>query len=249
MDVHIREGRFPKRLLTLLTFVLVVFFAIQMSFQGQGYAAWPGEPCTDDSDCESLCFDPICRGDIPEDKICSTREIPCDDTTDPCLFPNCDEDQGCFVDFQSDGASCTDGIFCNGREVCDGAGNCLKGDDQCAGWKPFGVEVGPCTEAECDEDNGCTLVDKADGSACDDEDPCTAMDSCEDDGMGGLVCRGMDDGSCPGDGDGDGDGGTLTTDANGCSILHGLVSSPVSLIHLGWIGIFLGLILLRRKNR
>src|SRR5262249_35626825 len=79
-----------------------------------------------------------------------------------------------------DGTSCSDGLFCNGADLCR-AGSCtVHAGSPCPG--PDGD--GDCAES-CDEaTDSCTAPDP-DGSACNDGDACTSGDAC-----GTGVCAG-----------------------------------------------------------
>jgi len=73
--------------------------------------------------------------------------------------------------FESPGASCTDGAFCNGAETCNGSGSCEAGT-------PPPIDDGVmCTQDSCDELDD-VVLHLPDSLACDDGDACTA-DSCD----------------------------------------------------------------------
>ncbi len=147
---------------------------------------------------------------------------------DPCPGPDgdgdcaesCDEAADNCLRADTDGASCADGIYCNGGDTC-AAGVCgVHAGDPCPG--PDGD--GDCAES-CDEGgDSCTLAD-ANGSSCDDMLFCNGTDACS-----GGVCGVHAGDPCPGpDGDGDcaescdegGDSCTLA-DVNGSSCTEGL---------------------------
>ncbi len=153
----------------------------------------------------------------------------------PCASDQCDEDSDC-----DDGNMCTDDtcnlatssceyafntgpcnddfFFCNGPEVCDGAGNCVHSGDPCAAG---GQCADTCNETDdncfnplgesCSDGDPCTEPDACDGAGncaggppidCDDGNICTT-DLCQDDGSGNPTCVyvNADGTSCDADGD------------------------------------------------
>ena len=112
----------------------------------------PNEQCDDGNrasgdGCSAACTTEPCRTCSGEPSVCTPR---------------------------ADGASCSDGVFCNGADQCR-AGSCtVHAGSPCPG--PDGD--GDCAES-CDEAaDGCTAADP-DGSACSDGDACTPTDACD----------------------------------------------------------------------
>ncbi len=79
-----------------------------------------------------------------------------------CDDGNTDDGDCCSSTCQFDaaGVSCDDGLFCNGEDVCDCAGNCISPGDPC------NDGIG-CTDDSCDEVNHC--VNTANNANCDDD--------------------------------------------------------------------------------
>ncbi len=146
-----------------------------------------GAPCFFPTECAStFCVDRVCcveacGGDAPLD--CLACSLAAGSAADGTCSP-------------LTGTSCTDGIFCNGLDHCDGSGACaLHAGDPCAG--PDGDY--DCSET-CNETNDdCSTYDPA-GSACTDLLFCTGADQCN----GAGACAVHADDPCPGpDGDAD----------------------------------------------
>ncbi len=151
---------------------------------------------------------------VPEALLCDDSNACTDDVCDAlagCINTTnvlpCDDNNPCTVDDVCAGGACTgtsklcsDGLFCNGEETCEGVtGDCLPGvapvlDDQvdctvdsCDDEKDEVVHVAeadlcadenPCTDTTCDPVAGCVLVNNT--ALCDDGDPCTVDDVCGD---------------------------------------------------------------------
>ncbi len=112
----------------------------------------------------------------------------------PCLVCDPDEDLGSWTD--NDGASCNDGIFCNGTDRCDGGscsvhpGNPCDDDLFCNGAETCNEAAGTCLPGSppCPEDdgvfcNGAEVCIEAD-------DVCGHADApCQDDG---AYCNGVE---------------------------------------------------------
>jgi hypothetical protein len=132
----------------------------------------------------------------------------CSEPTDDCTAPD------------SDGASCDDGLFCNGADSCNGGTCSDHTGDPCSG--PDGDAN--CSET-CDETvDNCGAPDP-DGTSCTDGLFCTGTDTCS-----GGTCSSHTGDPCPGaDGDGDcsescneaGDN-CNASDANGSACTDGL---------------------------
>ena len=108
-----------------------------------------GNPCTDDS-CDSVlgCVNANNTDSCDDGDACTTGDtcaagtcvggVPpdCDDGN-VCTDDSCDSVLGCV--YANNTASCEDGLFCNGAEICSG-GTCQPGTDPCS---PLGCdEVG-----------------------------------------------------------------------------------------------------------
>ncbi len=137
-----------------------------------------GNCVTDDSGCE-------CEidADCPEDGNLCTGKV-CDPNTRTCQYPPLGSD-----------TSCSDGLFCNGEEFCDGQGTCGAGTNPCADGEecadncnevndtcndPQGTactdDGNPCTDNECSGDGACVPVNNT--ADCEDGDSCTLGDVC-----------------------------------------------------------------------
>jgi hypothetical protein len=133
-------------------------------------------------------------------------------THTPAVPPPCNDNNACTADqcvvsgaiaFCSNaalpsGTSCTDGNTCNGEELCDGAGACVRGatpgagtpcpdgnvcngNEACdgvgtcaPGTPPVVSDDNTCTADACDPTGGVTHVPLPDGSACNGVGVCTA---------------------------------------------------------------------------
>ena len=93
-----------------------------------------------------------------------------------------------------DGASCDDGVFCNGADTCDGGACSVHAGDPCPGTDGDG----DCSES-CNEGAGNCTANDPNGSACNDGTFCDGADICS-----GGSCSVHEGNPCPGpDGDGD----------------------------------------------
>ena len=154
-----------------------------------------GEPCVDDGDCDDgvactldRCVNGTCRHQ-PSDAACDDglwcngaevcdpaagcqpgQAVDCDDGV-ACTADSCDEAADACAHAPAD-ATCDDGLWCNGSEVCDPETGCQAGaapdcDD----------EVG-CTIDACDEEaDACTH--QTDAAACDDGFWCNGAEGCD----------------------------------------------------------------------
>ena len=125
----------------------------------------------------SLCSDGLaCNGAETCDAVLGCRPgtpVVCTDgifcTQDSCVN---DPDGASHCAFTPNSAACSDGLFCNGQEVCDPVAGCrpsaaVNCDD--------GVS---CTTDSCDEDaNTCVRV--PDSALCADDNPCTQNERCD----------------------------------------------------------------------
>jgi hypothetical protein len=142
-----------------------------------------------------------------------------------CTVDSCDEASDTVIHAAND-ALCSDGLFCNGLELCDAAEGCQSTAP------PQLDDAVSCTtdtcddildqilhvpvDALCDDTNACTadVCDALDGctypptdAPCSDDDPCTGQDACVDGACQGLpilsegpVCNNVDD-DCDGETD------------------------------------------------
>jgi hypothetical protein len=93
--------------------------------------------CLVDDDCDDA---DTCTSDECIDGACEYTEIPdcgsCDTSADcddgnPCTRDVCDAAGFCTYMNKRLGKSCSNGFFCDGKETCDGNGNCVRGDPPC----------------------------------------------------------------------------------------------------------------------
>jgi len=133
-------------------------------------------PCTVDW-CDSLgcASEPVQDGTACDDGFADTVD-------DQCVQGTCEGLLlGCVYD-----ADCDDGNFCNGLEVCAGAGGCVEGPAPSCG------EPTACTAPGCTPEGGCFTELAADGTPCDDGRGETSEDVC----LAG-VCEGIVTGPAP----------------------------------------------------
>ncbi|HYB98263.1 MAG TPA: hypothetical protein VEC57_03930 [Candidatus Limnocylindrales bacterium] len=106
----------------------------------------------------------------------------CNEAADACISPD------------PNGASCNDGVFCNGADTCSGGVCSVHAGNPCSGVDGDG----DCSET-CDE-QGDTCGADPDGSACSDGIFCNGTDTCDDgfcQSHAGDPCAGPDgDGDC-----------------------------------------------------
>jgi YVTN family beta-propeller protein len=136
----------------------------------------------------------------------SNNTAPCASDGNQCTDDVCDGAGNCAHPNSSAGSSCSDGLFCNGTDACDGSGGCTNHTgDPCAG--------GPECAQTCNEAGGncfdpVTTPCTSDGNVCTD-DHCDGAGACMhsnntapcDDGVfcnGTDVCSG---GACTHSGD------------------------------------------------
>jgi hypothetical protein len=156
------------------------------------------DTCTAPDPNGSTCTDGLfCNGaDVCGGGTCSVH------AGDPCPGPDgdgncaesCDEGSDTCTAPDPNGSTCTDGLFCNGADVCGGGTCSVHAGDPCAG--PDGD--GNCAES-CDEGSDTCTAPDPNGSACTDGQFCNGTDTCS-----GGTCSGHAGDPCPGpDGDGD----------------------------------------------
>jgi cysteine-rich repeat protein len=124
-----------------------------------------GDPCPDGTVCDEATDECVVAADCGNGILEPGEE--CDDgnTLDgDCCSANCT--------FEPAGSSCEDGEFCNGEEVCDGAGTCLPG-------QPVDCDDGVgCTVDSCDEAAD-ACVNAPDDGLCDDGQFCNGAEVCD----------------------------------------------------------------------
>ncbi|NMC71006.1 MAG: hypothetical protein GYA57_13210 [Myxococcales bacterium] len=150
-----------------------------------------GEPldCDDGVDCTIDTCDPAdgSCAHAPDDTVCPTSPF-CSGTAycDPvggCLVtapPSCNDGLDCTIDacdpatgactHVANNAACSDGVFCNGDEVCDPTAGCVPGVRTCA-------DSVACTVDTCDEDADACVWTPND-AACADADLCDGAEIC-----------------------------------------------------------------------
>lgn len=171
-----------------------------------------GSPCRDGDWCTVVdeCRLGECLGDVErcllDCNVCEAAEAQCeaapgycivDDACvaegqlapgNPCLL--CDPTASAWAWAPAyPGTSCDDGLFCNGRETCDGLGACVPGPDPC----PIDGCIGGCDEASatCRPAAAGTVCRSAAGS-CDLEEACDGLaTTCPPDAFAsaGTICR------------------------------------------------------------
>jgi hypothetical protein len=119
------------------------------------------DPCTSDE-----CIDGACEyTEIPDCGSCDTS-ADCDDGN-PCTRDVCDAAGFCTYMNKRSGKSCSNGVFCDGEETCDGNGNCVPGDPPC---DPDEICVeGKGDEHDHDDDHGDDDDDGDDDNGDDDD--------------------------------------------------------------------------------
>eukprot|EP00892_Ulva_mutabilis_P003625 jgi/Ulvmu1/1634/UM113_0011.1 len=122
----------------------------------------------------------FCNGDeICTAGVCAAADTdPCDDPSSitACSQPACDETNiACIVEAINEGGSCSDGLFCNGDEICT-AGVCAAADtDPCDDFSP----VTACSRPACDETNDeCIMEPINEGGSCADDLFCNGDEIC-----------------------------------------------------------------------
>ncbi|MFT5041888.1 MAG: hypothetical protein ACI8TX_002868, partial [Hyphomicrobiaceae bacterium] len=111
--------------------------------------------------------------DTCESGSCVGSVRDCDDGVG-CSIDSCDEElDSCIA--TTDNASCDDGLFCNGVEICDAVDDCQMGTaPDCSG-----LDDGVCVAGTCDEDgDACAEAPTREGETCDDNAFCTEDDQC-----------------------------------------------------------------------
>ena len=119
----------------------------------EGFACDDGDACT--------------VGDVCEDGACLPgNEMVCNDGN-PCTDDSCDPGLGCAV--VNNFGTCNDGDVCTVGDTCE--------DGACLGGSVQGCDDGnPCTDDSCDPGLGC--LHQANQAECDDNNACTVLDIC-----------------------------------------------------------------------
>ncbi|MBW2702915.1 MAG: thrombospondin type 3 repeat-containing protein, partial [Deltaproteobacteria bacterium] len=135
-------------------------------------------PCPDGDLCngDEVCSAGVCQAGAPLD---------CDDSN-LCTDDSCLEALGCAYEYNT-GPCETDLLFCNGDEICDGAGNCTQhtGDpcplDPCQACNEDLDVCRSISGVSCDDGSFCNGADlcDGDGNCLSDGDPCTSGEPCQ----------------------------------------------------------------------
>ena len=124
--------------------------------------------------CIPICNGPSVCADDGSCDVCGDEEI---GVSEDCDDGNTADGDCCDSDcqFEPVESSCTDGVFCNGPEMCDGAGNC-ENLDQEPDCSPFNSE---CAVGDCDPQTDECFGNPAtlNGSSCSDEGGCVVAAS------------------------------------------------------------------------
>jgi hypothetical protein len=127
--------------------------------------------CETDSDCTATCHIGRCTGGIC-DFILAAPGVFCDDETDCTTDDVCDANGGCAG--RERHTQCSDGLFCNGAEMC------VPGDpgalpNGCVASPPPVVDDGvACTVDSCDEGNDAIINQPGEDCPCSEDDDCAS---------------------------------------------------------------------------
>ena len=125
--------------------------------------------CERDLECDDGSF---CNGaERCQDGVCVGGEPPTVDDGVDCTADACSEGQGQVFNVPNPNR-CSDGLFCNGAEVCDALEGCL------AGVAPRVDDEVPCTVDACDEESD-VVTHLPDDGACDDGAFCNGAERCD----------------------------------------------------------------------
>lgn len=132
--------------------------------------------CQNDDECDDGLF---CNGKETCDNQGACQKgtaINCDDGVE-CTEDSCDDSIGKCMNI-SDDANCSDGLWCNGQEICDPLNGCLEGTEPNC---DDGIEctVDSCNETSdvCDHDPDDALCDN--GQFCDGLESCDPLNDCQ----------------------------------------------------------------------
>ena len=204
------------------------------------------DPCTEDScnEASGCLFEPVgnggsCIGDlffgmICMDGLCAPECVTDKDCNDfsECTADSCNTGLG-VCEYARDHASCGDGKFCNGNEICEPFLGCVSGTpEDCNDGIDCTVDfcnqssdvcVNDPADMHCDDGNVCTVntcdavlgcqTTALSGDACDDDDICTGPDTCQSGECTGSPISCFDDNPC-----------TVT---GSCHQVLGCLNSPV----------------------
>lgn len=190
-------------------------------------------PCDAEERCDGASAECPTDALAGEETVCRASAFPCD------AEERCDgASLACPADALSpDGASCTDGLACNGGETCL--------DAMCVPGPPLACDDGDeCTIDSCAEPDGCVherVCCRLDAE-CEDGDPCT-IDACEGERCVRGVAPGCDAGPDLDGGRGDG-GPVFATWGCGCRSIAGPPSDAAAWMTL----LLLGLALAARRR-
>ncbi len=198
---------------------------------GGACSAHTGDPCPGpdgDGNCSEGCNEPAdaCTAPDPNGSACDDGLFCTGNDTcgagscsahggDPCAGPDgdancsesCDEASDACSAADPNGSACTDGVFCNGADACDGGTCSVHPGDPC----PGADGDADCSESCHETADTCTAPDP-NGAVCDDGAFCTGLDFCA-----GGTCSAHTNDPCPGP-DGDADcGESCDEDADACT--------------------------------
>jgi parallel beta-helix repeat protein len=152
--------------------------------------------------------------DIGKFEYVETCNVPGDCPTVTCQTASCQ--QGiCSYTPVADGTGCSNGLYCDGVEVCIGGGcqvqsmppiddgiactadSCDEGTDTILHVPSDALcdDGNNCTSDACSASSGCSYANVAAGQSCDDGIACTSSETC--DGSGQCIAGALDDALCP----------------------------------------------------
>jgi|GEM_PF-610567 len=143
------------------------------------------QPANESGACDDGNFCTV--GDNCQSGVCAGGQRDCGDSVS-CTVDGCNEALDKCTHQASD-ASCSNGVFCDGAEICNALSGCDAGIPvDCSGLDGQCV-TGVCNEAQ----DACTAQDNPPDTVCDDGDACTSGDKCN---VG--VCQGVPIQGCGG---------------------------------------------------
>jgi hypothetical protein len=151
-------NRMPHKMIVFVLFLMAPIGCARSGLESPGPQTPDERTCNMDSECPDgqICHDHVCVVDVRE----------CNDDR-PCPAGEHCENGTCVIDVlcNSD-ADCSDGLFCNGIEVCDSASGCMAGEP------PLLDDGFECTQDACDEERD-LVIHLPEDSVCDDGNECT----------------------------------------------------------------------------
>ncbi len=138
-----------------------------------------GTPCNTAADCQD---GNLCNGvEVCDAGICKPgTPVNCNDGLS-CTIDSCNPATGVCSNI-ADSSKCSDGLYCNGAEICDPV-NGAPGTGCVAGTPPPCDDGIPCTVDSCDEVKGCVHTPSDalcnDGVFCDGVEVCDALLGCK----------------------------------------------------------------------